>query len=573
MSSRSHSHCKPGRIRLLLTSLQGMALGWTLLLPAQEPMLPVQPSEPSGFFPTLNDMSVLRSQDYARSLGRAQIPELDGPDGRLQTATDLFYYQDGIDPNFYQTHSRYFAPVDDVLGVFTPQDALTYELESFDNTALTLDSRISALTRRYSPEQAHVKLGLLSFDLLWLGAGVVYTDFYGDRQYKGDNDDGWSGFVELGMRGSLRLTDTIHLTAIANLMYLPFENRLALRFGNYNEPSLLARLNWSESYGPWDLLLYNEFRGLMGVNLYADAQTLEEDRYGRYFYGFRENARSNEFQNDELALFYNRVGFKANRPVFDEQWRYSFEVDHTDYWHTWDFDDHFKRERLSTWLGYEGSLIPFAPRFIYDLISIDGFNSLWHRLAAEFTGRITENLNWRGMAGYRYTTGTTRESDGFVWEGALDHHLTRNTWHSISVGENFHDNELFPEVLASRFARYTINHRIDKTFYIRAFAQFANNETIMDDLDERDRWSLGASLIYNPLDFTSIIGTVMYESLDQLNRSTQDDDADRWIYRLELQQQLGFRLTGRLFYQFEDRQATSNNFTEHLAGMSVRRFF
>lgn len=573
MSSRSHSHCKPGRIRLLLTSLQGMALGWTLLLPAQEPMLPVQPSEPSGFFPTLNDMSVLRSQDYGRSLGRAQLPELDGPDLRLQTATGLFYYEDGVDPNFYQTHSRYFAPADDVLGVFTPQDALTYEFESFDNTSLTLDSRISALNRRYSPEQAHVKLGLLSFDVLWLGAGVVYSDFSGDRTFEGDSDDGWSGFVEIGVRGSLRLTDTIHLTAIANLMYLPFENRLALRFGNFNEPTLLARLNWTESYGAWDLLLYNEFRGLMGINLYADAQTMEEDRNGRYFFGFRENLRANEFQNNDIAMFYNRAGFKANRPVFDDQWRYALEVDHTDYWYTWDFKDHIKREHLSTWLGYEGSTIPFAPRFVYDLFSYDGFESLWHRIAAEFTGRLTENLNWRAMAGYRYTTGTVRETNGFVWDVALDHTITQNTWHSIQVGENFHDNEFYPETLTSRYARYTINHRVNKTFYMRAFGQFANNETIMDGWEERDRWSLGASLIYNPLDFTSIIGTVMYESLDQLNRASNDDDADRWLYRMEIQQQLGFRLTGRLFYQYEDRQAVNNNFTEHFAGMSVRRFF
>jgi hypothetical protein len=79
------------------------------------------------------------------------------------------------------------------------------------------------------------------------------------------------------------------------------------------------------------------------------------------------------------------------------------------------------------------------------------------------------------------------------------------------------------------------------------------------------------SLVYNPLDFTSILGTALYESADQIG----DDfgDADRWIYRLELQQQLGYRLTGRLFYQYEDRQSRSNGFNEHMAGMSMRRFF
>lgn len=571
MSSRSPSHCHSGRTRRLLASLQGLALGWSVLTYAQEPMLPVQPSEPTGFFPTLNDMSVLRSLDYSRSVGSNEPGYLEGPDNWLQTSTGLFPYRDGVDPNFYQTHSQFFAPVDDVLGVFTPHDALTYELESFDNTSLTLDSRISALTRRYSPEQAHVKLGLLSFDVLWLGGGVVYSDFSGDRTFEGDDEDGWTGFIELGVRGALRLTDTIHLTAIANLMYLPFENRVALRFGQYNEPSLLMRLNWTRSYGPWDLLIYSEFRGQMGVNLYAEGQTLEQDRAGRYFYGFRDNLRANEFQNDDFALFYNRVGFNANRLVFDDQWRYGFELDHTDFWRTWDFDDHVKREHLSTWLGYEGSVIPFAPRFTYDLFSYDGFESLWHRVMANLTGRLTENITWRGMAGYRYTTGTMRETDGFIWEAALDHVLARNTWHSISVGENFHDDEFLPETLTSRYARYTIIQRFSKTFYARAFGQFANNETIMDGSEQRDRWSLGGSLIYNPLDFTSLIGTVIYDSIDQIGSAS--GDADRWLYRMEVQQQLGFRLTGRIFYQYEDRQAVNNSYTEHMAGMSVRRFF
>lgn len=574
MSSRTSPPRHSGWLRPLGLSLKGLALGMTLLSAAEaaEPMLPVQPSEPTGFFPTLNDMSVLRSQDYARSLGRsADFTGLDGPDGRLQTATDLFYYQDGVDPNFYQTHSAFFGPVDDVLGVFTPQDTLSYELESLDNTALTLDGRISALTRRYSPEQAHVKLGLLSFDVLWLGGGVVYSDFRGDQDFTGDDEDGWTGFIELAMRGSLRLTDTIHLTAIANLMYLPFENRLALRFGQYNEPSLLMRLNWSESYGAWDLLLFNEFRGMMGVDYYGDAETPELDRAGRYFYGFRDNPRANEFHNDEFVLFLNRAGFMATRPVFDEQWRLALQADHSDFWRTWDFEDHTKRDHIGAWLGYEGSLIPFAPRFVYDMFSYDGFESLWHRIEAQLTGRLTENLSWRGMAGYRYTTGTQRETDGFVWEAALDHQLTQSTWHSIAVGENFHDNEFMPETLTSRYARYTLLQRVNKSLFARLFGQFANNETVMDGWEERDRWSVGMSLVYNPLDFTSIIGTVLYDSADQIG--SDFGDADRWLYRMEIQQQLGFRLTGRIFYQYEDRQSQNNGFSEHMTGMSVRRFF
>jgi len=86
----------------------------------------------------------------------------------------------------------------------------------------------------------------------------------------------------------------------------------------------------------------------------------------------------------------------------------------------------------------------------------------------------------------------------------------------------------------------------------------------------RDRWGIGMSLIYQPLDFTSVRGTIMYESIE---KSVDFGDVDRWLYRLEMQQQLGFRLTGQIFYQYEDRQGLNNEFKEHLTGLSMRRYF
>jgi hypothetical protein len=256
--------------------------------------------------------------------------------------------------------------------------------------------------------------------------------------------------------------------------------------------------------------------------------------------------------------------------VFDEQWRLGFAVDHTDFFRTFDFVEHRTRDHFGTMLGYEGSVIPFAPRFRYDMYSYDGFESLWHRVEALLTGRLTENIQWSGMAGYRRTTGTYPDRDGFIWEVGLSQALTQNTRHWLYVGENFFNNELLPETLTARYARYVIDQRIDKSLSVRAFAQFSDRETIIDELAVRDRWGLGMSLIYNPLDFTTIRGTVMYESVEQGGALA---DADRWLYRLELQQQLAFRLTGRIFYQYEDRQGRNNDFKEHLTGLSMRRYF
>lgn len=569
MSSRNSR--KFGRFCLspIARSLKAMLCLGALTTQAQvvEPMLPVQPSAPEGFFPTLNDMSVLRGQDYPRSLTRGNFGE-EGPDLKLQAATGLFPYF-GPDENFYQNYDGFFRPIDNVLGVFTPQDAWTIENERANNLSMTLDGRLGALTRRFSPDQAHFKLGLLYFDVLWAGGGVIYSDYQGGRTFEGDNEDGWTGYMDVAVRSLMRLTDTIYLSAVADLIYLPFENEVALRFGNHNVPALFFRLNWAESYGPWDLMAYSEFRGVPGLDFYADADSPAFDRAGRYYFGFNRH-RTNEFQSDEQAYFSNRLGFKANRLVFDEQWRLNIDVDHTDFWRTFDFLEHRTRDHVGVWLGYEGSVIPFAPRLSYDLFTMDGYESLWHRIETRLTGRLTENLHWTGMAGYKRTTGTRAERDNFIWEVGLDHHLTQNTRHWLYVGENFMNNEFLPETFTARYARYVIQQRFAKSLFLRAFAQFSDREVRNEELAVRDRWGLGASLIYNPLDFTSIRGTFMYESLE---RGEPLGDADRWLYRVEVQQQLGHRLTGRIFYQYEDSQGRSNDFREHMTGMSMRKYF
>jgi hypothetical protein len=60
-------------------------------------------------------------------------------------------------------------------------------------------------------------------------------------------------------------------------------------------------------------------------------------------------------------------------------------------------------------------------------------------------------------------------------------------------------------------------------------------------------------------------------------RQTRDieggSDGERWIGRVELSQRLGLRLSGQLFYQYEDNDGGPGSFTEHVTGLSLRRYF
>lgn len=539
-----------------------------------EPPLPTAPAgNDVGYFPTLTESTLLRGANDARAIGGGQLDNEEGPDLSALIATDIFPYQDS-QPNFYQRHPGIFKPIDYSLGWMTPHDGLTYEFDPHDNTSITVDGRLGILTRQFSPELAMLKAGPLYFDLLWVGAGITWSDFAGNRDFDSiignRNGDGATAFIDLGIRGLVRFTDTLYLSVIGNLMYLPYENEFALRFGSGRDAGLTARLNYSETYGEWDVLLYSEFLGRPGLNWYGQGTVDELDRSGRYFYGFQTTGAANEFYNDGFAFFSNRIGLNANRLVFNNQWRLNIAVDHTDYWRTFNFENHTKREHAGIALGYEGSVIPFAPRLSYDLYSQDGFDSLWHRAYLDLTGRLTENIHWISRVGYSFVTGTQQELDQFLWQIGLDHTITKNTKHWVRFGEGFFDNEITAESITSRFFSWGIDQRLERRLFFRAFVQFGDSETIIPTLVTRERFGAGMTLRYQPLDFTQVVFTVLYENIDQAAPVT---DRDRWLYRFELNQQLGHRLTGHLFYQHEDNAGEPGSFKEHVLGMTIRRYF
>lgn len=539
-----------------------------------EPPLPKAPAaEDQGYFPTLAESALLRGPNNLRALGGGILPVEEGPDLGAQIATDLFPYEDA-EPNFYQRNPGIFKPIDYSLGWMTPHDGLTYEADSFDNTSVMVDARLGVLTRQFSPELAMLKAGPLYFDILWVGAGITWSDFAGNRDFDkligNRNGDGATAFIDLGIRGLIRFTDTLYLSVIGNLMYLPYENEFALRFGSGRDAGLTTRLNYSETLGEWNVLLYSEFLGRPGLNWYGQGTMDESDRAGRYFYGFQSSGAANEFYNENYAFFSNRVGLTANRLVFDNQWRLNIAVDHTDYWRTFNFVDHTKRDHAGIWLGYEGSVIPFAPRLAYDIYSYDGYESLWHRAYLDLTGRLTENLHWISRVGYSFTSGRRDELDQFFWQVGLDHTITKNTMHWLRFGEGIFDNEVTAESLTSRFISWGIDQRLDRRLYVRAFVQFADSETLIPTMETRERFGAGLTVRYQPLDFTQVAATVLYENIDQ---AAPISDRDRWLYRAEVNQQLGHRLTGHLFYQYEDNGSNPGDFKEHVLGMTIRRYF
>lgn len=543
-----------------LLAAQGMTLAQHI-----EPPMPVVDGGAEIYSNTLLGPDPYRLLDYPRAdtyVGGIRH------DYQVQSHLDTLTY-DGPEPTFYQRNRNWFAPVDTLVGLLAPNDAWDFEDNTAEMFSLEADVRgFRPFARPFSPETSTIKAGPLYLDVLWLGGGVVYSDFSGDRTFKEGDEDGWTGYVDIGVRSLLRITDNLYMSAVATFMYLPFENRVALRYGINGQPLFYTRMEYKKKLGNWDLYLYDQFRGNTGFGFNFDTNVPEIDRAGRYVFGFLGD-RTDEFFDDRAVILSNIVGGRARRLVFDNQWHFQILADHTDFWRSFDFEEHNRRDRLVADLGYEGMDIPFAPRFRYQMISTDGFDSIRHQISLRLHGRLTENVRWTGIIGENFVSGVGADNSRFLWELGLEHTLTAYTRHWIRMGENFFYNEIAPQTLTGRFIRYGIEQRIDSRLSLLAFAQFADRE-VLNNEHARERMAAGLSVFFRPFDYTRIRGTAMYENTDQRNGM---EDADRWLYRVEVMQALGYKLDATVFYQYEERQAQTNSFTEHVTGMSVRRNF
>jgi len=520
-----------------------------------------------GYYPTLNDMMFLGDRELPRSL----TPEPAGPDSYLLNNMGLRTL-DPYGPSFYRENAALFAPVDRVLGFFAPHEGLVWETETIQRTSIAADASLGGLglTRSFVPERAHLKAGLLYLDVLYLRTELLYSDFNGDQQFAEGAEPGWLSAISLGFRTYLRLTEQFYLAAVANLAYLPQENRLGYSAGGLGlGPFASLILNFERRIAEWDLRVFNFFNGshrsaAIFENLGEDA-TQSAGRYRVGIRGVGESGRTGPFFTEDSVYFTNSVGATASRLFGD--WRLISRVEHRDSWRTFDFIDHRRSDSAGLLLGYNGSRIPFNPYFAYDVYSDDGLESFVHRARVGANGRITQNLRVSTMAGYGWTSNFDPDKESYLWRIGLDHDLSERTTHGIYAGQDFQTNDFIDDVSLAQYVGYYINHRVSRDLYAGAYAQLSEEEPLGTSDEKRRRQSLGLNLSYRPLDFTSIYARGLYER-SEYTESVEVDET--YILRLGVDQRIWSRTSASFFYQFEENVS---RFHEHLYYLSLTRYF
>lgn len=532
------------------------------LSPADDGVEYELPDDGVGYYPTI-DETMLLGGDYPR-LGNGNSP----PDARMQTEQGLYPY-----PNPGQGDRAPWAeslsPLNPYLGFFAPRQALIYDNGSNNPLGFGYyaDASFPLLVRDFSPERAMFKAGPTYFDLLYVGMTVLHSDYQGDQQFAKGSEDGWLMAVDFGIRGMVQFTDQFYLSLAVSLIYLPMENDIGFGVGSGGAPTAIAGLDYQFEYGSWDVRIYDTLSVGTGADIFVGLDDEALQQAGRYSFGFGESQGSRNTFNGDNAYISNIIGIDAATPVWQD-WRLWLSGKHTDSWQSWGFDDHRGHNSLSALLAYNGNALRFAPYAAYHLDHEQDSGNVDHRIYLGFRGRLSENVSLDGRAGYLWSTGDSSYNDSYLYSLSIFHQITRNTSHSLAGGRDYFHNELTNDTFIASYITYTINHTFTRALTGNAILQYSEDEG-EDFTGERTNASLGLNYAFFNGYNSAISLRCAYEHRQESNTPL---DSDRWIGTLNYSQQLFTRITGNVFYQYEESSG-ADDFNEHLIGCSVRKYF
>ena len=433
----------------------------------------------------------------------------------------------------------------------------------FGDASYEFDGDIPLFTRDFNPDEAHLKVGPFYFQALWIGAGILYSDYNGNATFRPGEEDGWLSYANFRFRMAAELTPSLYVTMNGEVIYLFGENQLGFRTGLSGRP--FAEITYEGQSGAWDYRLYALFGTGSVTDLFGEDAY---DRAGRYSFGFLgyEDERNGLIYDPFL---YTRVGAEAST-LATPDWRLTLSADHTDYWFLGDDkdNDHKARERLGVLYGAEPYTVPFTPWVSYDLFSDDYFDSLYHTFYAGGSGRLSENVRFDGRFGYFWTSDKPTDREHWLWNIGLRHQINERTVHGIRVGQDFFMNEFSIDSAVSNFVHYFITHELSDRARIHGFAQWSNDEFLSGPLvgGEYDRELFGVRLSYKLSDrFSTDVGY----RIEYREDTKGSGDYESSIFDANLNARIGLRTTGYLRYQHTD----TDFFYEDLYMAGIRRHF
>jgi len=503
---------------------------------------------------------------------------------------------------------------------------------SFDIMGVRIGAGISGrhgfnlLGRGFEPQDADLKVGPLFFKLRALSGSLLISD--NANQDEEDPESGAIAIVRLAGSVVAQLTESLRLSASANIIYLPFEGKVGITADSgYFDFDLtgrgagvpLAQIDWEGKIGEWDVFVSDSFYArlsditqnyLYTESLFEGPSFDEYDTLGRYSYGgygsrrVRDVPLTNTDREDgyETESFTNVIDVGAER-LFPGPIRLRLRAHREDYWYNQGSrGGPSLREGASALLRVERPNMRFQPYVRYEISHTDVEPEWDQYIIGGIRGPITDQLQLNLYAGQFIEGQNGREA--FLAGLQLSHIAGPYTYQTLFVGREVDDYFGRSEV-GDRIS-YRFHQILGPKIFADLFTSYIRTTTLDDSGDERREFDAGIRLTVLPGPRTRARLSYIYsrisasspsfvfsgeDRLDDDDDDFDDDDDDGFdrdrefgdrdsLYierrlRLDVSYRFTDTLTGYLTYENRDVDSTidSESFRENLVILTLSKYF
>lgn len=447
--------------------------------------------------------------------------------------------------------------------------------------------------RSLDPESIHLKAGPLMIDQIDVGGGLLYTDTTGHPPHQ-LADDGFGSIIWASARITIDFTEHISFTIRPIVYWLPFEGKVGYGLPPFIfglpvlDPYSFTTLSYQAPIADWDVNIFDSFgafyrywtfwdRNQLRMNTWSDLSPI--DLVGQYSLGGygpqldfaldgAPHSNISIFDKDRL-YFENWSGFRA-LGKHGSNLQTMLYFDRRDRW-----DGQFNWD--SAWMQ-GGAWVTqirdhYAPYAGYNFWTTDNFNSSYQWAIAGSKFEFGPRAYGFAQAGILWSSGTYQDYTTWLGEIGATQLLGPYSRHGFQVGRRLSDPDGRSRYVEN-YGEYTIGQDIGPNSTVMALVGYADRTSLDRSLHDNQKVVL-AGLHYNqiiPSTGTTLGLMIGYEHIQIDNNQS---DFDRWMYRASVNQELRYRTTFTLAYQFTSAwgEGTKDDYTEHFLWMGLQKRF
>lgn len=441
--------------------------------------------------------------------------------------------------------------------------------------------------RGFEPKDADLKIGPVFFKLREASTTVLVSDNINLTET--NRQTGEIAIAQFSIVSIVQLTEDIHLSLGASLIYLPLQGRFGYSglttqslyaFGLVALPFLRSQFTWDTNIAGVPVVFADDFR--FGIGHYdisaRDDGTLfeipadaEVDRAGRYtFRAPAHNSRtatpSSADQTGDFSYFGNTVSATTERLLPGDIRLRVHAYNENLFYNQGNRGMPSMRDGLSVLVKEADENVRFKPYVLYDAFYTDAIDGITQTVRLGVEGPITDQLQLDANVGY---LNSPAGGNDFLWTLRLEHAAGPYTDEDLVFTKTLSDfnDETITE------AAYSLRQVLGPRLLGRLFTSYSQIADLEGQFGTRDFYRAGININFQAGPRTEIDAIGFYSRL----MSGQNDygNSDTWTGRIRLTYRFSDTFFGRLLYQYQSHDSSlfNRSYYENLVEISlIKRF-